>query len=90
MHSTAIKKNSDAGIPHVRNWLQPWKCRFLLHVQKFFGGFTPKKIKEDCDCVILQWNIMGITMGQKIKNDENDHLLSDCSVYRIVNYHKII
>jgi hypothetical protein len=66
-HGTAIQKNSEAGIPHVRSLLQPWNCRFLLHIQKFFGGFNPKKIKEDYDCVIMQCNIMGITMGQKNK-----------------------
>ena len=92
MHSTAIKKNSEAGIPHVRSWLQAWKCRFLLHVQKFFGGFTPKKIKEDCDCVILQWNIMGITMGQKNKEWWKSSLtvrlfcVEDCHIIKLYKF----
>jgi hypothetical protein len=30
---------------------------YFYGILKIFGGFAPKKIKEDCDCVIMQWNI---------------------------------
>jgi hypothetical protein len=34
----------------------PGIADFYCMFRKIFGGFTPKKIKEDCDCVIMQWN----------------------------------
>jgi hypothetical protein len=34
---------------------------------KKFRGLPPKKIKEDCDCVIMQWNIVGINVEHKNK-----------------------
>jgi hypothetical protein len=36
---------------------------------KKFRGVPPHsaKTKEDCDCVILQWNIIGINVKHKIK-----------------------
>ena len=60
---------------------------------KIFGGFAPKKIKENYDCVIMQWNIIGINVEHKIKeqmNDENHHSLSDCSMRWItIRFYKI-
>jgi hypothetical protein len=67
--------------PSVSSWLQPLNSRFLWNVSKIFGGFTPKNIKEDYDCVIMQWNIIGINVEHKSKeqkNDENRYSLSDC------------
>jgi hypothetical protein len=43
------------------------ELQIFMECSKIFGGFVPKKIKEDCDCVIMQWNIMGITVGHKNK-----------------------
>jgi hypothetical protein len=37
-------------------------------IAEFYGmlrGFAPKKIKEDFDCVKMQWNIIGFTMEHK-------------------------
>jgi hypothetical protein len=35
---------------------------------KNFGVLPPqKKIKEDCDCVIMRWNIEGINVEHKNK-----------------------
>jgi hypothetical protein len=66
MRCTAMEKNSEAGIPHVRSWLQPWNCRFY-GMFKNFRRLRPQKDQERLYSVIMQWNIAGITAGHKNK-----------------------
>jgi hypothetical protein len=44
----------------------------LIEPSKIFGCFASKKIKEDRDCVIMQWNVMGITGGHRNETITNN------------------
>jgi hypothetical protein len=47
---------------------------------KIFGGFAPKKIKENYDCVIMQWNIMALTWSTKIKSRRLMNVIILCQI----------
>ena len=61
--SNEIQKQESSMLDHGYSL----ELQSFMECQKMLGGFAPKKIKEDCDCVIMRWNNIGFIVEHKNK-----------------------